>query len=165
MIRYSQEFKESAIRKMLPPENRSISELAEETGVTKTTLRKWKKEAQVVGAGAPGNEERISRWNGEDRLRIVLETYGLNESERNEYCRAKGLYPEDIEAWCNACLKATVGQASGDDKSQQEARVSKKKCQDLEKELRRKEKALAEAAALLVLRKKAQAIWGDEEDE
>jgi hypothetical protein len=43
--------------------------------------------------------------------------------------------------------------------------VSKKKCQDLEKELRRKEKALAEAAALLVLRKKAQAIWGDEEDE
>jgi transposase-like protein len=165
MIRYSQEFKESVIRKMLPPENRSISELSEETGVTKTTLRKWKKEAQVVGASAPGNEAQISRWNGEDRLQIILETYGLNESERNEYCRSKGLYPEDIKAWRNACIKATVGQVIGYDKSQQEAGVSKKKYQELEKELRRKEKALAEAAALLVLRKKAQAIWGDEEEE
>ncbi|SMG43871.1 transposase [Dethiosulfovibrio salsuginis] len=165
MIRYSQEFKESAIRKILPPENRSISELSEETGVTKTTLRKWKKEAQVVGAAAPCNEAQISRWNGEDRLQIVLETYGLNESERSEYCRSKGLYPEDIKAWRNACIKAAVGQAIGYDKSQQEAGVSKKKYQELEKELRRKEKALAEAAALLVFRKKAQAIWGDEEEE
>jgi transposase len=40
-----------------------------------------------------------------------------------------------------------------------------RRVRELEKELRRKDKALAEAAALLVLQKKVQAIWGDADDD
>jgi hypothetical protein len=88
----------------------------------------------------------------------------LNESELSEYCRKQGLYPEQVQHWKEAALKGY----ESDEKIQQQQLSSRKedkrKIKKLESELRRKEKALAETAALLVLRKKAQAIWGDEED-
>lgn len=89
----------------------------------------------------------------------------MNEIELAEYCRKKGLYREQIEAWKNVCLQAN-GQAF--DQAKQLNGVLKeeqKRAKQLEKELQKKEKALAEAAALLLLRKKAQAIWGDDEEE
>lgn len=92
---------------------------------------------------------------------MVVETAMLNETEIGEYCRKRGLYPEQLRAWRTSCEQAnadkTVIQRPGD------RRADKRRIQALERELQRKEKALAEAAALLVLRKKAQAIWGEGE--
>lgn len=92
---------------------------------------------------------------------MVVETAMLNETEIGEYCRKRGLYPEQLGAWRTSCEQAnadkTVIQRPGD------RRADKRRIQALERELQRKEKALAEAAALLVLRKKAQAIWGEGE--
>lgn len=89
----------------------------------------------------------------------------MNETELAEYCRKKGLYREQIEAWKSVCLQAN-GQIL-DQTKQVNARLKEeqKRAKVLEKDLQKKEKALAEAAALLLLRKKARAIWGDEEDE
>jgi hypothetical protein len=92
----------------------------------------------------------------------VVETAVLNEAERGEYCRQRGRYPEQLQAWRRACEQANAGKAASRPKN--EAQADKRRIQDLERELRRKDKALAEAAALLVLRKKAQAIWGKDED-
>ena len=96
---------------------------------------------------------------------VVMETFAMNEAELAEYCRRKGLYREQIEAWKEVCLQAN-GQAFDQSKQlNSQLKEEQQRTKSLEKDLHKKEKALAEAAALLLLRKKAQAIWGDEEEE
>ena len=89
----------------------------------------------------------------------------MNETELAEYARKKGLYVEQIKAWKDACMNANGGIAKEAARLNRELRDSEKERRKLERELARKEKALAETAALLVLRKKADAIWGDPEEE
>ena len=93
---------------------------------------------------------------------MVVEAAALNEAERGEYCRQRGLYPEQLQAWRRACEQANADKTASRPKHGDAA--APRRIRELERELRRKEKALAEAAALLVLRKKAQAIWGKDED-
>ncbi|WP_249870832.1 hypothetical protein [Oceanobacillus saliphilus] len=126
---------------------------------------KWRKDARAVGTAIPGNGQTSDKWNSQDKFLIVMETFMLNELELAEYCRKKGLYREQIEAWRNVCLQAN-GQAFDQEKQLDvQLKDEQKRAKELEKDLQKKEKALAEAAALLLLRKKAQAIWGDDEDE
>lgn len=94
----------------------------------------------------------------------MVETAGLNEAERAEYCRKRGLYPEQIIAWRTACEQATDGDEARSRIVREQTQATTRRIKELERELARKEKALAETAALLTLRKKAQAIWGDGED-
>ena len=106
------------------------------------------------------------QWSSQDKFMVVLETANLTEIEFSEYCREKGIYPEQVKEWKEACINANDNAREKSTKVGKELRVERKEKEKLEKELARKEKALAEAAALLVLRKKADAIWGtDEEDE
>ncbi len=101
------------------------------------------------------------RWSSEEKFRIVLEAAPLSEAELSEYCRIKGLLPQQVWQWRQACEganTATAGQAQPTDPA------TDKRIWELERELRRKEAALAELAALMVLRKKAEAIWGTGED-
>jgi len=163
--RYSPEFKEAIVRKMMPPENVPIMRLAEESGVSYVTLAKWREEVRSGGEAAPGNGEQPDRWSSEDKFLIVLETHSLNEAELGEYCRGKGIFPAEIEEWREACLQANQREFRKRQELQKEIRSEKKRSKALEKELLRKERALAETAALLTLRKKAQAIWGDGEED
>jgi hypothetical protein len=89
----------------------------------------------------------------------------MNESERAEYCRKRGLYPEQLAAWRRACEQANDWAEQRNQEHAKADRDQRRKMRDLERELQRKEKALAETAALLTLSKKARAIWGDGEDE
>ena len=150
MARYSEEFKYSIIVKMIPPQNQSINAIASETGLSEATLYKWRNQARKKGLAVPGGEPKVERWNTQDKFLIVTETALLSEVELAEYCRNKGLFVEQVLTWKDACMQANGGVA------QQATR--------LQKELRQKDAALAETAALLVLRKKANAIWGDGED-
>ncbi|KOS63795.1 transposase [Lysinibacillus sp. FJAT-14222] len=164
-VRYSQEQKEAIVKRMMPPNNEAVAQIAKEEGITDVTLYKWRKEARAAGVATPGNGQTSDKWNSQDKFLIVMETFTMNEVELAEYCRKKGLYREQIEAWRNVCLQAN-GQTSDQTKQLNGAlKEEQKRAKQLEKELQKKEKALAEAAALLLLRKKAQAIWGDDEDE
>ena len=96
---------------------------------------------------------------------VVIETTGLNEQELAEYCRRKGLYVEQLGRWREAAISGAANERSLSVGERREAQRDRKTIRKLEKELNRKEKALAEAAALLVLQKKARAIWGDGEDD
>jgi hypothetical protein len=96
---------------------------------------------------------------------VVLETAALNAAELAEYCRRRGLYAEQIAAWREACRSANATAGEQVRIQREQSKEDKKRIRQLEKELHRKEKALAETAALLVLRKKAQAIWGDKEED
>lgn len=164
MAKYSEEFKYSIMLKMMPPQNQSISDIAKETGLSEGTLHKWRKQARAKGLAVPGNDQEVERWSTQDKFSIVLETAPLNEAEMAEYCRKKGLYVEQVQAWRDACMQANGGVAQQATRLQKELRQKDKEVKKLEQELRRKEAALAETAALLVLRKKANAIWGDGED-
>lgn len=163
--RYSDEMKESILKRMMPPNNEAISKLSDETGITEATLYKWRKDARAAGKATPGDGQRAEQWNSEDKFLIVMETFAMNGAELAEYCRKKGLYKEQIEAWRDTCLNANGREFNETKQLNQELKEEKKKAKILEKDLRKKEKALAEAAAILLLRKKAQAIWGDQEDE
>ena len=164
-MNYSPELKESLLRRMLPPNNESISKIAREEGISEQTLRNWRDKARAKGIDAPGIEATTDDWSTQDKFLIVVETASMNETELAEYARKKGLYVEQIKAWRDACMNANGGVAKEAARLNKELKESEEERKKLEKELARKEKALAETAALLVLRKKANAIWGDPEDE
>lgn len=164
MARYSEEFKYSIMKKMMPPQNQSVSAIARETGLSEGTLHKWKKQARSKGIAVPGGEQEAELWSTQDKFLIVVETAKLSEVELAEYCRSKGLYVEQVQAWRDACMQANGGVAQQAARLQKDLRVKDREIKKLEHDLHRKEAALAETAALLVLRKKANAIWGDGED-
>lgn len=165
MATYSKEFKDKIISRMLPPNNESIASLAKETQVNQQTLRNWRNQARKSGITAPVNNQKPDRWNSQDKFLSVLETASMNEAQLAEYCRKKGIYPEEIRAWKDICMNANGGVADEASRLNKELKSKSKEIKDLEKELQRKEKALAETAALLVLRKKINAIWGTEKEE
>ena len=164
-MNYSPEYKEAILRRMLPPNNESISKIAKEEGLSEQTLRNWRDKARKEGFATPGTDAQPDDWTTQDKFLLVVETASLNETELAEYARKKGLYIEQIKAWKDACMNANGGIAREAARLNRELKESQKERKKLEREIQRKDKALAEAAALLVLSKKANAIWGDPEDE
>jgi len=163
MNQYSEEFKSSLIAKLLPPNSMSVPELARETGVPKDTLYTWRIKQQRANGDAPARQTPSGELSSEEKLAVVIETASLNEVEQSAYCRRKGLYPEQIRAWRNTCLQANAVAPSKVDRER--LRQQAKEIKRLETELQRKEKALAETAALLVLQKKVRTLWEAPEDE
>ena len=164
MQKHPSELKNKIVGRMMPPANESIRTLSRETGISEATLHQWRNQARKNGFAAPADGKESDRWSPQDKFLIVMQTYSMNEAELAEYCRTKGLFAEQIDTWQDACLQANGGVAKQAAALQQELKTEKKRSKDLEKELRRKEAALAETAALLTLRRKARAIWGDGED-
>ncbi|MNN02891.1 hypothetical protein D3C81_1155630 [compost metagenome] len=111
------------------------------------------------------NKSSAESWPAEIKFAVVLEASGLSEIDLGEYCRRKGLYPEQITAWRQAFITGQKSEKVQQKEDREQSRKDKKRIQELERELRRKDKALAETAALLVLRKKLNDYWGtDNED-
>lgn len=166
MVRYSAERKEALLKKLLPPINMSVAALAREEGISEPTLYTWRSQAKAHGVPVPGDKNLAEDWSPDAKFAVVIETATLSEIELSEYCRRKGLYVEQVQSWKQACID---GQQSSRERKQAEkaqAKADQKRIKELERELRRKEKALAETAALLVLRKKLNAYWsGDSEEE
>ena len=133
-------------------------------GISTATLYNWRKAARERGAVLPSNSARSDKWSSEEKFRIVLETAPMTEAEISEYCRKQGLYPEQIEAWKAACMGANAQSDEQTKRDRKAAAAEMKRIKKLESELRRKENALAETAALLTLSKKAEAIWGPEDE-
>ena len=165
MARYSDELKQKIMLRMMPPNNESVTQISRDSGLAEGTLYKWQKEARAKGYVIPGGEKKSEKWSTRDKFAIVVETAMLSEIELSEYCRAKGLFVEQIEAWRDACMQAKEGNPSKQPSCKRNLRNKERENKNLARELKRKEAALAETAALLVLRKKARAIWGDPEEE
>ena len=164
-MQYSNELRDAMLRRMLPPNNESPAKIAREEGISEQTLRNWRDKARADGIAAPGTVGTSDKWSTQDKFLIVVETASMPETDLAEYCRKKGLYVEEVKAWKDACMNANGGVAQEAARLSRELKASERANKILQKELDRKEKALAEAAALLVLRKKADAIWGDPEED
>lgn len=162
---YSEERKAAVLAKMRPPRQQSVVALAESEGISEATLYKWRNQARIEGQLLPSSTTKPSGWSSDDKFNAVLETAALSESEVAEYCRRHGVVPEQIVQWRIACAQ-TNDRADQIAQGERTAlKGEKARRQRVERELKRKEAALAETAALLTLLKKAQAIWGDGEDD
>ena len=164
-MQYSNELREAVLRRLLPPQNESVSKVAAEEGISEQTLRNWLNKAKEEGTSADDFDAPADKWSTQDKFMIVVETARMNETDLAEYARKKGLYVDQIKSWRDACMNANGGVAKEAARLNREFKASERENRKLEKELARKEKALAETAALLVLQKKADAIWGDPEGE
>ena len=161
---YSPERKVVVLKRMLPPNNTSIRRLSQEEGISEATLHKWRAEARGKGQLLPDADAGAEGWTSRDKFAAVLETAAMNEADLAEYCRKRGVFPAQIKAWRLACEQANDWDRASTAKMSQATRDDRKRVKDLERELARKDRALAETAALLVLRKKLGAIWGGDED-
>ena len=163
--RYTKEEKEKLIRRMLPPESISTSKLSVETGISKSTLATWKTKAIV--SQIKGNNTSNKAISSREKFLIVMKTYTMSESDLGKYCRENGLFAEEVKKWRSSCIAANDGTKNINKffELEEQLKEEKKKSKELEKDLRRKEKALAETAALLVIRKKLDAIFGEKEED
>jgi transposase len=96
---------------------------------------------------------------------LAEETAVMNQAELSQYCRKKGLFAEQITVWKENCLQGNAAAVNQSKEEKRQALLVRNEVKELKRELRRKDQALAETAALLVLRKKMHAIWGEDEDE
>lgn len=152
---YSKELRERAIARMLPPINASLSAVSQELNIPYQTLYAWRTQSSKHPVPVTQAREADDQFDAQSKFKVVLETASLNEVDLAAYCRSKGLYVEQIAQWRAHC------EASFNQKPMSAAeRASAKRIQLLEREILRKDRALAEAAALMILRKKAEAIWG-----
>ena len=159
MKTYSSEFKDSIVAKMLPPNIVGVPQLAAETGAPRDTLYGWRRQARGQ-ARRPATP--VGTLASEEKFAVVMESATLNELELGEYCRRKGLFAEQIATWRETCRQANAPLASKAERA--ERRAERAEIVQLGRELQRKDRALAEAAALLVLQKKVRAIWEESED-
>lgn len=163
MVRRSEEFRALAVRKFHSRGARSVEALADDLGVSPWSLYKW---AQKYGTptGMKKSEKRPQDWSPAEKWKAVLEYEGLAIEKRGEFLRREGLQSEHIEAWKKS-MQAGLEPGTKSQSERAEMNELKARNKELERDLNRKDKALAETTALLVLKKKADLIWGTGENE
>lgn len=162
MAQYSQKFRLGMVRRMIGPDRMSATALAAETGVPQPTLSRWLRETGNVPDMKNDSEPPVAapERTPQEKFRLLSEAQLLSGEELGAFLRREGLHEADLDAWRAAALKGLTPEPKAKGrrpKSPQEKRIAQ-----LERQMLRKDKALAEAAALLVLSKKVQALWGDE---
>ena len=189
---YSDGFRNRMVERLSSPNSMSATALSAEVGVSQATLSRWLKEAAtVVDKMAPPRDKkkpvppttpspstaspsaasatltkRPKDWDAEKKLALVLEVAAVPATELGAFLRRKGVHEAQLDEWRAQVTQASVAALQGPSRRERKtASLEARRIRDLERELARKEKALAEVAALLVLKKKAQAIWGDEDDD
>ena len=157
MARYGQAFKDRAVARLLAPESAALEVVSRETGIATGTLERWH-------ADALSKPARGRAWTAGARLDAVITTASMSESDKSAWCREHGVYPADLALWRASCTTA-LAEPEEARASPQATRQDRKRIKELERDLLRKNTALAETAALLVLSKKIEAIFNKGEDE
>ena len=159
------------VERLAGPRAVSATALSAEVGVPQSTLSRWLKEAGTVRRTMsppdddktnPPPTKRPQDWTAEEKWALVIEAAAVPQAELGAFLRRKGLHEAQLVEWRKAAM---AGLQRPSRRERKAANFEKAKIQKLERELQRKDKALAEAAALLVLKKKVQEIWGDADDD
>jgi transposase len=155
------------VSKLVGPHAMSATALSKETGLAQATLSRWLKEASTLKTKMPPNDEQkpppskqLQEWTPEEKLTVVNEASSLSDAELGVFLRSKGLTTAVLDEWREQAMTGLRGT-----KQVSATVVGSKRIKDLERELARKDKALAEAAALALLQKKVQALFGAEDDD
>lgn len=143
--------------RLLPPESAALAVVSKEIGIAVDTLERWL-------ADALSKPARGRAWTASARLEAVITTASMSESDKSAWCREHGVYPNELDQWRASCTTA-LSDPHEARASPQSTRQDRKRIKELEHDLRRKNAALAETAALLVLSKKLEVIFNKGEDE
>lgn len=171
--KFNKSFKIQAVKKALSrSDTTGLREIAESLEIAPSTLHKWIKQSKEQEFESVNNEsfeqnemtkeKRPQDWSPEEKLQIIIASSSLNEHDVSELCRKQGIYPHHLKQWKSDLTVSN--QPNNKVKNNSEMRNLKQEIKGLKRELNRKDKALAETAALLVLQKKVHAIWGSDED-
>jgi len=164
MRHYSRDIKEAMVAKLCSPGGPTYLQLALESGIGHSTLHKWVK--KFGSEGGMKQQKRAQDWDGVERLRAVFEALSLSDEKLGDFLRRNGLHSHDIEAWkAEALAETTDKRQRGRPKLDPELVALREETERLKKDLRRKDKALAEASTLIILKKRAEEIWGKDEDD
>lgn len=159
----SEEFRRAAVEKFHSRGSRSVEEVARVLGVSSWSLYQWTK--RYGNNGGMERNRRPGDRSVQEKLRAVIEFEGLEGERQGEYLRRQGLHSDHILAWKKSMEAGLESGGGANQAGRTERAQDKRKIKELEKELRRKDRALAESTALLVLKKKADLIWGSGENE
>lgn len=155
--KFSEDFKDAIVRKVLNRGNQTIKEFCRQEGVALSSTTTWiRNRAKVLGMKT---SKSSTQWTAEEKLKVLIQSNGLSEEELGVFLRKEGLHSHQICEWKLDILQAL---GSGTGKSRRAKDGSTQRIRELEKDLHRKDKALAEASALLILQKKVNLIWGKE---
>ena len=161
--RYSLEFRKAAVEKFLIRGSRRVAAIVEEIGVPYSTLYQWKNDfAKVDGMK---KSSRPQDRSSVEKLKVINEYEATAVESRGELLRRLGVHREHVESWAEQVHTALRFGALGKHVARSERAEDRRKIKELERDVRRKDRALAETTALLVLKKKADLIWGIEETE
>lgn len=175
-VEYSEAMKARMIRRMTGPRALSATTVSQETGIPQPTLSRWLRSAGTLrvvtksdetpadGTHASAPRKRVQDWTPQEKLQAVLETVAMSDDDLGAFLRRHGLHREQLEQWRQQATSA-LGSDGPRRKRSSGPTAEEKRIRELERQLRRKDKALAEVAALLVLKKKADALFGVEEDD
>jgi transposase len=171
---YSEKFRARMVEKLAGPHAMTSVALAAETGVPQPTLSRWLREATTLrkkmAKQQDDEDEMLEAAEGpertpEEKFSLVLEAASVPEAELGEWLRRKGILAAQLDEWRADAMSGLSGKASQRSEQRKDKAADARHIHQLEREIVRKDKALAEAAAIIVLQKKVQAIWGDEDDD
>lgn len=170
VTKYTAAIKASVLSKALAPNTPGVIELAKEFNIPKATIYTWLINMKNKNSKKEQTRQRPKERSPAFKLQAIMDTLGKSEEEQSAYCRAHGIYYDHIETWRQQILESLGGAVSTVDKAkEQESKAENQRIQDeiktLKNDLKRKDKALAEVTALLVLKKKANLLWGESEDD
>ena len=164
---YDATLREAVRLRMSPPNRESVAEIARDTGIKAQTIYNWRSQWQRQGQLLPASSKPPEQWSAADKLAAVIQAAGLSGTELGTFCRERGLYPKQVARWRQAAEDANGPSAP----SMADQRELQRKNQELirrnrqlERELEKKEKALTEAATLLMLSKKFNQIFQPDEE-
>lgn len=148
------------VKRMVGPAAQSATSLSREVGVSVPTLIRWRRNACTIeDMPSKKTSRRVQDWTPSERMRAVIETDGLSEEELGAYLRENGLHAKTLNLWRDTMKQSLEGAGES-----QELRDTKREVHQLRRELNRKDRALAETTALLVLKKKVDLILGGEDE-
>ena len=170
---YSEKFKLRMIQRLTSPNAPSAMSLSREVGVPQPTLSLWLRRARRLPAMTsehrqdpnPSEPKSPKSWSAEQKYRVVLEASTIADADLGEFLRKRGLHAAQLEEWRRVAAEAAQGAlSSGKKRSHGQSKIDSQRIRELERELLRKDRALAEMAALVALKKKLELLWGDEDE-
>lgn len=171
VTKYTDAIKASVLSKLLAPNSPGVIELAKEFNIPKATIHTWVFNMKKKNIKKESPQQRPKDQSATSKFQAVIDTMGKTEQEQSAYCRTQGIYSNHIEAWKQQMLESLGAASTGIASSSitKESKAATQQMQDemkqLKRDLNRKDKALAELTALLILKKKADYLWGDSEDD
>ena len=163
---YSPRIKEAVLKMMLPPENMGVTEVHEILGIPTSTLKKWRARWRAKGEMEPRNNVKAAdKWSSDSKFAVVMETIKLSEIDLVKYCLKNGLSSEQVRKWQDNCLRANADIRTDISELLLKEKKKEQELDRIKKSMKKTEAELAEARALLNLRKKVEAIWGTSKTE